>query len=178
MQDYIGFAEKNNILLQDEGPCQFCNASTTLGVHECQEVFNLGFSQIDYQQAHNHWYRFLCVDAHTLQHPEIHGRWNNHFHLSRQHLIFRYNVAWTYAHSPMLSNVLKHYKTQHPDERLAPPDIGQRGSLTVIDVAQRATDTASCQALIKQWGLSVYRAWQMHHAVIDRIAQHFLKLPK
>ncbi|MFZ1806223.1 MAG: DUF5946 family protein, partial [Cyclobacteriaceae bacterium] len=94
MQDYIALAEKNGVVLLDKGKCQFCGAHTQRGIHECLEIFNLGFQDIDFSNTENHIYRFWIVDAHTLQHPEIHGRWNNHFHLTRLHLIFKYDVQW------------------------------------------------------------------------------------
>lgn len=113
MQDYIDFAAKNGVVLQNTGSCQFCGAETERGVHECLEIFNLGFQQIDFSKSPNHLFRFLIVDAHTLQHPEIHGRWNNHFHLTRLHLIFEYRVQWNYALSPKLSDHLNQYKAHH-----------------------------------------------------------------
>ncbi|WP_424963752.1 DUF5946 family protein [Ekhidna sp.] len=121
MQDYIDLAKKNGVVLYDTGHCQFCGAATKRGVHECVEIFSLGFQQIDYSRTENHIYRFLSVDAHTLQHPEIHGRWNNHFHLTRLHLILRQQVMWNYKLSPELSDHLNRYKAQHMDEILNPP---------------------------------------------------------
>ena len=81
MQDYMAIAAKNGITLLANGKCQFCGAHTQRGVHECVELFNVGFQHLDFSKKENHFYRFLIVDAHTLQHSEIHGRWNNHFHL-------------------------------------------------------------------------------------------------
>lgn len=121
MQDYIDIAKKNGIKLYNNGACQFCGAATTKGVHECVEIFSLGFQLIDYSIPENHIYRFLSVDAHTLQHPEIHGRWNNHFHLLRQHLMFEYKIQWNYQLSPKLSAHLNTYKKKHQDEFLIPP---------------------------------------------------------
>ena len=43
MQDYIDLAEKNGVKLVDFGNCQFCGAKTKRGIHECLEIFNLGF---------------------------------------------------------------------------------------------------------------------------------------
>ncbi len=91
------YCRKNGVTLQDTGPCQFCGADTKRGVHECLEIFNPGFQDIDYANLVNHVYRFLIIDAHTLQHPEIHGRWSNHFHLTRLHLIFKYSIKWSYS---------------------------------------------------------------------------------
>lgn len=130
MQNYIDFAAKNGITLRDDGPCQFCGANTKRGVHECLEIFNLDSPQIDFSAIENHRYRFLIVDAHALQHPEIHGRWSNHFHLSRLHLIFNYKIRWSYQKSPQLSEILNEYKTNKQNEYLISPKHLQRGSIT------------------------------------------------
>lgn len=174
MQDYIDLAEKNGVPLMDKGSCQFCGAQTSRGIHECVEIFSLGFQQIDYSIADNHIYRFMSVDAHTLQHPEIHGRWNNHFHLSRQHLIYHYKIHWNYGLSPMLSDHLNKYKLQRPNEFLSPPPILQRGKITTTDVLEGSDNESECRELIKQWGLEVYNSWSEHHALVDGIAHGFV----
>lgn len=149
MQNYIDFAEKNGVKLLGEGACQFCGADTKRGIHECLEIFNLGFQEIDFSKTENHFYRFLIVDAHTLQHPEIHGRWNNHFHLSRLHLIFRYDINWTYKLSPKLSDCLNKYKIHHSDEYLTPPEKLNRGKITTTDIKSKSTNEQECKDLIK-----------------------------
>tara|TARA_R110002072_G_scaffold74671_5_gene176666 strand:- start:395 stop:931 length:537 start_codon:yes stop_codon:yes gene_type:complete len=175
MQDYIEFAEKNNVLLKDKGPCQFCNAQTERGIHECLEIFNLGFQQIDFSNPKNHIYRFFIVDAHTLQHPEIHGRWNNHFHLSRLHLILEYNFNWSYQHSPQLSNYLKKYKLQNKNEVLSPPPLLKRGEINSLMVLEKAIDEAKTKEYVIAWAKAVYLAWKDHHHTVDSIAKGFLK---
>lgn len=175
MQDYREFAEKNGITLLEKGACQCCGARTERGIHECLEIFNLGFPVLDYGKKENHRYRFLSVDAHTLQHPEIHGRWNNHFHLSRQHLMFSYAVPWDYQLSPLLSDSLKRYKPQHSTEVLTAPLIGQRGDLNIGDVQQQAQDASSCKKAVEDWAKAVYIAWKGHHSVAERVSQLFLK---
>jgi len=132
MQDYIDLAEKNGIKLLDKGKCQFCGANTKRGIHECLEIFNIGFQEIAFSIPENHFYRFLIVDAHTLQHPEIHGRWNNHFHLTRLHLIFKFYIRWTYNLSPKLSDYLNKYRVHKQDEYLYPPKLLERGGLYSI----------------------------------------------
>ncbi len=175
MQDYIGFAEKNGVTLLKTGPCQFCGANTKRGIQECLEVFNLGFQDhIDFSHPENHVYRFLIVDAHTLQHSEIHGRWNNHFHLSRLHLILRHNVSWSYTLSPKLSNYLNQYKLSNPHEQLIPPPLLYRGQITSLDILDRSVDAKSCKALIHDWALGVYHKWENAHSVVDAIALGFL----
>ncbi|MEQ8627163.1 MAG: DUF5946 family protein [Ekhidna sp.] len=161
--------------LKDTGHCQFCGAATTRGVHECVEIFSLGFQQIDYSRIENHLYRFLSVDAHTLQHPEIHGRWNNHFHLTRLYLIFNHKVKWRYELSPRLSDHLNKYKAHHKDELLNPPKILSRGDLTSTDVLSSSTNEEKCRDMIMKWAKEVYHAWSEHHLTVSIIANSFQK---
>lgn len=173
MQDYIGLAEKNGVTLFDQGDCQFCGAHTTRGVHECLEIFN--FHKIDFSSVAHHIYRFLIVDAHTLQHPEIHGRWNNHFHLSRLHLIFKYNVKWAYELSPHLSNCLNKYKVNKQNEYLIPPEVFDRGAITSSDILREDISEKEVKVLIKKWALEVYNKWNAYHSTVDQIAKEFVK---
>lgn len=175
MQDYTDFAEKNGVTLLDKGRCQFCGANTQRGIHECLEIFNLGFQEIDFSDTGNHIYRFLIVDAHTLQHPEIHGRWSNHFHLSRLHLIFSYEVEWSYQLSPRLSDHLNQYKANRLSEYLSPPEVLQRGNITSTDVRERSLNEVECKEAIREWTKEVYQVWGDSHSVVDIIAKGFLK---
>lgn len=175
MQDYIGLAEKNGVTLLDQGACQFCGARTERGVHECVEIFNLGFQHIDYSNPYNHVYRFISVDAHTLQHPELHGPWNNHFHLTRQRLMFHYEVQWNYKLSPLLSDHLNGYKLGNKEEVLTPPRVLQRGNMTTTDILKNSSNETSCQELIRNWGIEVYETWHHCHEVVDVIAKGFME---
>ncbi|MEM0939627.1 MAG: DUF5946 family protein [Bacteroidota bacterium] len=178
MQDYIDIAAKNGVTLLNQGKCQFCGANTKRGIHECIEIFNLGFQGIDFSASKNHIYRFFIVDAHTLQHPEIHGRWNNHFHLTRLHLIFTYKVKWTYESSPKLSNYLNRYKVDRQNEYLIPPEIYKRGKITTSDIIAKYIDAKECKDLIKKWAREVYDIWNDHHSIVDKIAKGFLREAK
>ncbi len=174
MQNYIDLAKKNGVILLDTGKCQFCGANTQRGIHECLEIFNLGFQELDFSSIENHIYRFLIVDAHALQHPEIHGRWNNHFHLSRLHLIFKYDIKWTYKLSPKLSDYLNRYKANRQNEYLIPPEILKRGNITTTDIKEKSTNETECKDLIREWALDVYDKWSNYHGVVDEIAKGFL----
>lgn len=175
MQDYIELAHKNGITLLDSGKCQFCNAETQRGIRECLEIFSLGFENIDFNDRENQMYRFLLTDAHVLQHPEIHGRWNNHIHLTRLRLIFHYQLKWYYSMTIQLSAVLKQYKTDHQDEFLIPPAIGNRGSITTIDIAKAYDEGLDVRELIRDWAFEVYKSWKNHHGTVDEIAKMFLE---
>ena len=174
MQDYIEFAQKNGVILKGHGACQFCGAPTQRGIHECLEVFNMGFEGVDLSNPSNHKYRFFIVDAHTLQHPEIHGRWNNHFHLTRLHLIFEYKLKWSYFLSPKLSDHLNTYKSKHPNEYLSPPPPGNRGTINSLVVQQRPSSPEETKQLVLEWAQEVYHMWQNHHRTVDKIARSFL----
>lgn len=175
MQDYIEIAEKNGIELIGIGTCQFCGASTTRGVHECVELFSLGFNVLDYSKPSNLIYRFLNVDAHTLQHPELHGRWNNHFHLVRLHLVFHYGIKWNYVLSPKLSNYLNKYKVSRPNEFLIAPAVQHRGAITATDVLANSNNEKECQEMVRQWAQEVYASWQVYHELIDQLANEFIE---
>lgn len=174
MQDYIDLAKKNRVHLLDKGKCQFCGANTKRGIHECLEISNLRFQEIDFSNIENHIYRFLIVDAHALQHPEIHGRWNNHFHLSRLQLIFKYDIKWIYKLSPKLSDYLNKYKANKQDEYLTPPEILKRGEITTTDILEKSTNETACKDLIQRWALDVHDKWSMNHYIVDEIAKGFL----
>ena len=174
MQNYIEMAEKNGFVLEDAGSCQFCGAPTTGGVHECLEIFNLSFQDIDFSSEENHIFRFFVVDAHTLQHPEIHGRWSNHFHLSRLHLIFHFDVQWSYRLSPRLSASLDSYKAQRGDEFLVVPEALKRGKITSMDILRCDNSVDDRRGLIRKWAREVYSAWGENHSVVDVVARSFL----
>lgn len=174
MQDYIDLAAKNGIVLLDSGNCQLCGAPIPGGIHACVALFNMGFEQLDYSQRGNYRYRFLSVDAHTLQHPEIHGRWNNHFHLTRLHLVFYYGVTWDYSISPLLSSFLNTYKASRTEEYLMPPPIGARGALNTAIFIDQSRDASACRALVEAWAQGVYQAWETHHGTVDHLARNFL----
>jgi hypothetical protein len=114
------------------------------------------------------------VDAQALQHPEIHGRWSNHFHLTRLNLILEKNIKWDYKTSPLLSNYLNEYKAGRPTEFLNPPKILDRGTITTADFLAVTTEE-ECKKLIKKWAEEVYIAWKENHVIVSQIADGFLK---
>jgi hypothetical protein len=173
MQDFIDQANKNGVTLLDKGKCQFCGAEFQKGIFECMDNYNNGLELIDFNNSENHIYRFLSVDAHALQHPEIHGRWSNHFHLTRLNLILEKNKKWDFKTSPLLSNYLNEYKAGRPNEFLNPPIFLDRGTITTKDFIT-VTTTEECVKLIKKWAEEVYIAWKENHLIVSQIADGFL----
>lgn len=172
MKDFIEQADKNKIILYDKGSCQFCGADYERGIFECMENYNNGL-MLDFSNPDFHLTRFMSVDAHALQHPEIHGRWSNHFHLTRLNLIFDKKIAWNYGLSPLLSDYLNKYKVQHPDEVLITPKPMERGNITTKDLLN-ATSIAESIQLVKSWAYAVYESWEAN-LVISEIANGFMK---
>ncbi|MBU2903901.1 hypothetical protein KO529_03820 [Arenibacter algicola] len=175
MQDFIDQARKNGVALLDKGKCQFCGADYQNGVFDCMDHYNKGLELLDLNNSEYHMTRFLSVDAHALQHPEIHGRWSNHFHLTRLNLILDKKVQWDYQKSPLLSNYLNKYKLSRPHEILELPKPLERGKITAKDL-NKATSEDDCVELIKNWANEVYFAWSFNHSLVAQIANRFLQL--
>lgn len=173
MQDFVEQADKNGVVLLYKGSCQFCGADYQRGIFECMENYNNGIELLNFNNPDNHISRFLSVDAHALQHPEIHGRWSNHFHLTRLHLILRKHVRWEYKKSPILSHYLNEYKSSRSNEFLVVPKPMERGFTTAKDLMQAKTPE-ECIALIERWADEVYQAWETSHLLISAIAEGFL----
>jgi hypothetical protein len=170
MQHWKDQAKKNGLTIVKEGSCQLCGAKLLYGIEECINVAaNVG-NKLDHAQAVKHMTLFLTVDAHALQHSEIHGRWNNHFHLTRLHLILYEHIQWTYTFSTLLSSVLDEYKISHLDETILTPI--DRGEITVADI----DDTDDTNAYIKEvydWARDVYRSYSHGHDVVINISDIF-----
>jgi hypothetical protein len=147
MQDFIDQATKNGVILSDKGKCQFCGADYQKGIFDCMENYNNGLEFLDFNNSEFHLYRFLSVDAHALQHPEIHGRWSNHFHLTRLNLILVKEQKWDYKKSPLLSDYLNEYKLNRPNEFLALPKPMERGNLTAKDLSKVSTADECVESL-------------------------------
>ena len=173
MQDFIDQARKNVVTLFDKGKCQFCGAGYQRGIFDCMDNYNNGLAHLDFNNSEYHISRFLSVDAHALQHPEIHGRWSNHFHLTRLNLILDKNQHWDYRKSPLLSDYLNEYKLERPNEFLAVPRPLERGNLTAKDLT-KATTADECVELIKKWAGEVYCAWSSNHSLVSQIADGFI----
>ncbi|WP_017257778.1 DUF5946 family protein [Pedobacter arcticus] len=173
MQDFIDQAEKNEVPLLNKGKCQFCGADYDRGIFDCMENYNNGIELLDFNNPDHLVPRFLSVDSHALQHPEIHGRWSNHFHLTRLNLILEEKVKWDYKISPLLSNYLNEYKLNRPNEFLLPPKPLERGNITAKDLVKATTDD-ECVELIKSWTEEVYNAWNANHSIVSQIAKGFL----
>ena len=171
MQDYLDQAAKNGVVILPNGRCQCCGADYERGIAECIDTFN-SIELVQAQTIENLPARFLRVDAHALQHPEIHGRWSNHFHLTRLHLILNKNIVWNYTLSPLLSKHINAYKLTRPDEYLIPPPPMRRGNMTAKDIAL-AAHPDNCLDLITAWAVEVYAAWSAATSVPARLADSF-----
>jgi hypothetical protein len=173
MQDFIDQANKNGVTLLGKGKCQFCGADYQNGIFDCINNYNNGLQLLDFNNSEHLISRFLSVDAHALQHPEIHGRWSNHFHLTRLNLILEKKQTWNYKESLMLSDYLNAYKVNRPIEFLTIPKPLDRGKLTSKDLIKETTAN-ECVELIKKWADEVYHSWSSSHSIVYQIAEGFL----
>jgi hypothetical protein len=136
--------------------CQCCGASVDEGVKGCFELFSelcvLGYTNPEYGAA-----TFYGVDAHALQHPEIHGKKNNAGHLLRLHWIFE---RGEHARSGSVPTWWQQYLHRPDIPILEAPT--SRGTMTVVDVAKAKTPQQYAD-LMQRWAVLVYGAWQVHH---------------
>lgn len=173
MQDWKDQAEKNNLVIRDNGKCQLCGSETKKGLFECVEKSNYIAHKLNHDDGIRFMTIFLCVDAHALQHSEIHGRWNNHFHLTRLNLMLNMNIKWNYKLSPLLSEVINSYKIIHPDERIKAPEKEKRGVVTITDVEKSETDAEYIE-LVTEWAKGVYNSFTEGHEIVSRISHLFI----
>ena len=172
MQDWRDHAKKNNIDIIEHGKCQLCGAPLQFGISQCVDISSTITHKINHNDGIKFMTIFLCVDAHALQHSEIHGRWNIHFHLSRLNLILNDNIHWNYKLSPILSEVVDEYKKTHREERILPPQVEKRGAVTVIDVEKTLDDKEYIQ-LVNKWAKEVYDSFTNGHEISKEISALF-----
>ncbi|MBI3713868.1 MAG: hypothetical protein HY253_13040 [Burkholderiales bacterium] len=172
MPKWLEQAIKNDVEILEDGQCQLCGSDTLHGISECVATAAKLGHRLSHEKGVQQQTIFLCVDAHALQHPQIHGRWNNHFHLARLHLIVHEKIQWTYDDSEILNAVLDAYKVKHAQEFIPPPDLAGKYCLTVIDVDASRTEEEFI-AMVWQWAEQVYAAHAASHDVAHRLAKQF-----
>lgn len=157
MQDYRQQAAKNGVKLAESGPCQFCGAVVERGVSECLDLLTELSSTVRREAAYAAGHLF-SMDTHALQHPEIHGKLNNHVHLLSLCLMLERGAgAALGTRKPAVEKFLALGREWPP---LAPPPIGARGALTVKDVAGAVPDERP--TLARRWAEEVWETWRMH----------------
>lgn len=172
MQDFITYARTHGIQLLNEGPCQFCGSRVTKGVVECHgNTYHLA-QVLDFNNPDHFETRFLSVDAMALQHCELHGKWNNHIHLTRLFLIFENKVSWDYSKTPQLSKIVNLYK-KDKSEFLLPPPPKRRGNITTSDLISCATNVELI-AKVREWATEVFNSFSNHHGVASTLASKFI----
>lgn len=174
MPKWLEQAAKNDLEILEDGQCQLCGSDTLHGITECVATAGKITHKISQEKGIQHMTIFLCVDAHALQHTLIHGRWNNHFHLTRLHLILRHQAQWTYDLTTVLNEVLDAYKLKHADERIVDPDQAHRSTITVIDV-DASHDEDEYVRLVWQWAEQVYTSFADSHPIAQSLAELFLQ---
>ena len=172
MRTYRDFAARNGVTLPESGACPFCGADLERSVHECVEIFEIGFGDLDGPERYRTL--FFMVDAHALQHPELHGRWSDHFHLARLVAVLDHGVEWRYEDSRTLSAAVDEHAARSPDERLAAPPPGNRGDLTVASVRAASDEPEERATAIATWARSVHGAWSHEHRRVEPIVERFL----
>jgi hypothetical protein len=172
MPKWVEQAAKNDLEILEDGQCQLCGSDTLHGITECVNTAGKITHKISQEKGIQHMTIFLCVDAHALQHTLIHGRWNNHFHLTRLHLILQDEVQWNYDLTAVLNEVLDDYKRHHPNEAVVDADAHHQATITVIDV-DASHDEEEYVELVWQWSEQVYASFSESHTIARKISTLF-----
>lgn len=172
MKHWTEQAEKNNLVIKENGKCQLCGSNTKDGLRECVEKAAFITHLHEHEKGVEEMTIFLCTDAHALSHGEIHGRWNNHFHMTRLYLILVKGIQWHYKLSPKLSQVVNDYKDEHMSETIPNPPYMERGQTTVTDV--ESAQSASYNEAVRKWAHDVFMAFEDHHHIASLIADRFI----
>ena len=149
--------------------CQLCGTPVAEGVKGCWELAAALLIR-EYPDGLVGGATFYGVDAHALQHPEIHGKKNNAAHLLHLYWIFEHHQEARVGTVPRWWQQYLQGSSTIP--RLDPPQ--DRGRITVADVVA-ATSAHAAAVLMEQWARSVYAAWHVHHDWARRELARVLK---
>ena len=137
--------------------CSYCQAPVEGGVEGCKTIF-VSLNEREYSYREYGKVNLLTVDAHALQHPEIHGKKNNAFHLLSLCWLLEYNGNTAIGATPRWLQQYFSHKLNLP--QIVPPQ--QRGEITVIDLVN-IQDASEYHKFAKLWASSVWQSWQKHH---------------
>lgn len=167
MQTYQDQAKKNGVELINEGPCQFCGAKVSRGIEECMDLFNeicgREFSDAEYGKVH-----LMTVDCHALQHSEVHGKRNNHYHLLRLCMMLGKGGDMDLATKYRMLNPIVDALDEPPP--LPPPPVLERGEVTVKEIYAAKTPEEHCKKVLA-WGEAVWNAWKTHHTWAEEMIE-------
>lgn len=147
----------------DPGVCQACGGRIAGGLSACFQRF-AGLCARGYAEPLLAGPLLYGVDAHALQHPEIHGKKNNAAHLLRLHGAFARGPA---ERGETLSAWWRSYVAREDLPVLAPPPAQARGEITVADLDLSAP-AAELAASLAAWARRAYSAWAKHHPWAER----------
>lgn len=156
MQTIEDYANKSGVVLQKEGHCQFCGSRVTGGVYQCFDVFHQIVGEASNPNDVRAAVQLIIVDAHALQHFEVHGVRNNNFHLLRLLGIYEHEMSSRIGTDYSFLSPILDLNISVP--HLESPIAGNRGTLTITDVYEAIDNSHSVEA-VKNWGQDVFKAW-------------------
>lgn len=144
--------------------CQFCGAAVESGPDSCllllAQLAERARAEKIYAQAH-----LFSVDAHALQHPELHGQLSSRVHLLSLCLTLERGAS---ASIESRKPPVEKFLTLGRDwPSLDAPPAGRRGTLTVRNVLAASPSERPFRA--RQWAEDVWQAWQPHHPWVRRM---------
>jgi hypothetical protein len=125
------------------------------------EVLAREYTDPRYGAAHQ-----LTVDAYAAQHPGTPSPQS--IQSVTVHLVGLY-VVFELGRSPQQARKTIQRAVQHKKDFIWLDPPTPLGKITIIDI-HKAKDHSEHNALVREWAMSVWRAWEPHHPMIRRWA--------
>jgi len=125
------------------------------------EVLAREYTDPRYGTAHQ-----LTVDAYAAQHPGTPSPQS--IQSVTVHLVGLY-VVCELGRSPQQARKTIQRAVQHKKDFIWLEPPRPLGSMTIVDI-HKAKDHSEHNALVRDWAVSVWKAWEPHHAMIRRWA--------
>lgn len=142
--------------------CKYCRASIPKRTRDCfeyySEIMTSKFSTEEFRK-----FQIYCVDAHALQHPELHGVKNNFYHLLSLCYSFEFKKG------PVNYNDIKFLQQRTNSSKDIPNLIGpaNRGSMTINSI-ENISDKLLFEKISREWAFEVWNCWSDYHALIRK----------
>ncbi|MHA1990766.1 MAG: DUF5946 family protein [Candidatus Hodarchaeales archaeon] len=152
--------------------CPYCHATFPSNFQNCFDYFTI-VSSIENSDVRFRKYNSYTVDAHALQHPELHGLKNNFYHL----LSLCYSLE--FIQSSILGEDIKFLQERVNSTKNIPnfDPPKDRGSLT-INYISKTSDPAQYGNYAKDWAETVWNTWSNYHAEIRKEIRSLLSKKK
>ncbi len=140
--------------------CRYCGASIPKRARNCfeyySEIMTSKFSTEEFRK-----FQIYCVDAHALQHPELHGIKNNFYHL----LSLCY--SFEFKKEPLNYKDIKFLQQRANSTKDIPTLMvpANRGTMS-INTIENISEKDQFEKTSREWAFEVWNTWSRYHDFI------------